>query len=131
MWIILIIEILVISIFYRRELYNFFFGINFRKVFNELQEILKNNYIDNKIIIIISAVIFFFYCSLFFANIGTIFYFTDTLISWNVWAKTFANNILPLEISHYPQLLPANWSIRCSRCSICFTDIKICHLFEI
>lgn len=130
LWIIIIIEILILfiqhktgfSILYRKELlikggqnnsdgmFHFFSGINFRKVFNKFSETLNDNHTFNKIIIITSAIIFLFYFSLFFANIGTIFYFND-VINWNGWAKTFAKNILPLEISHYPQLLSANWSI--------------------
>ena len=44
---------------------------------------------------------------------GTIFYFIDTVnnYEWNRWAIDFSNNILPKYSSHFPQLIPANWSI--------------------
>jgi len=29
----------------------------------------------------------------------------------NTWAKDFANNILPRQSAHFPQLIPANWSL--------------------
>lgn len=44
-------------------------------------------------------------------NIGKIFSDWDVVFSWNRWALDFFNNKLPSSIYHYPQLLPANWSI--------------------
>ncbi len=64
------------------------------------------------ILITVSAIILFYF-SLFIANIGTIFYFIDTVknIEWNTWAIDFSNNIFPRFSSHFPQLIPANWSL--------------------
>ena len=86
-------------------------------ILNELYKDLKALFAPNtfvvKTIIICSLTIILFYFSLFIANIGTIFYFTDTVnnIHWNTWAIDFANNILPQQSSHFPQLIPSNWSI--------------------
>lgn len=44
-------------------------------------------------------------------NIGTVFSGWDTLISWNTYARTWAEGIIPTVHGSYPQLIPANWSI--------------------
>jgi hypothetical protein len=65
------------------------------------------------IIVSIASIIVLFYFSLIIANTGTIFYFVDpvNLIHLNTWAMDFANNMLPQQSSHFPQLIPANWSL--------------------
>lgn len=35
----------------------------------------------------------------------------DELLSWNAWATQWAGNALPSNTRHYPQLLPAAWSV--------------------
>jgi hypothetical protein len=47
----------------------------------------------------------------FVANWGAIFKFEDAVLSWNRWALDWFHNRLPIGSYHYPQLLPANWSI--------------------
>jgi hypothetical protein len=42
---------------------------------------------------------------------GKIFSEGDSVFSWNRWAVDFYNNRLPAVVYHYPQLIPANWSI--------------------
>ena len=83
------------------------------KFFRSLIILFKQNRLVIKILLLGSLTIILFYFSLFIANIGTIFYFTDTVnnIHWNTWAIDFANNIFPIQSSHFPQLIPSNWSI--------------------
>ena len=66
-----------------------------------------------KILFIFSLLVILFYSGLFIANLGTVFYFVDTVnnIHWNTWAIDLANNSFPVNSSHFPQLIPANWSI--------------------
>lgn len=47
----------------------------------------------------------------FLKNLGNIFSNWDAVVSWNRWAVDFFNNKFPGNTYHYPQLLPANWSI--------------------
>lgn len=47
----------------------------------------------------------------FVANWGTIFKFEDAVFSWNRWALDWYLKGLPAWSYHYPQLVPANWSI--------------------
>ncbi len=113
LWVIIIFEIFSLLIFYRGELNVNFLNINFREIFFRFKIFFKNNNGGNRVLIIISGLISLFYFTVFIANIGTIFYFIDTVnnYEWNRWAIDFANNILPKYSSHFPQLLPANWSI--------------------
>ncbi len=47
---------------------------------------------------------------LFRSNIGEVFKLWDAIVSWNPWAKVWAQNQIPLA-GHYPQLIPINWSL--------------------
>jgi hypothetical protein len=91
----------------------FALDFNFRVAVQEYLSVLKNFSFHLKIIAGLASIIMLFYFALFISNLGTIFYFVDTvnLIHWNTWAKDFANNVLPYKSSHFPQLIPANWSI--------------------
>ncbi len=44
-------------------------------------------------------------------NLGTVFNSWDSLISWNTWAQTWAQGIVPNLKRTYPQLLPINLSL--------------------
>jgi hypothetical protein len=48
---------------------------------------------------------------LFCWNLGSGINSYDAILSWNKWAIAWANNTLPRATAHYPQLLPAIWSI--------------------
>lgn len=45
------------------------------------------------------------------AHAGDGFDSWDAIQSWNAWAREWASGTLPQPTYHYPQLLPANWSI--------------------
>ena len=113
LWIIVSLEIALLIFLHRNNLSIFFFDINFRNHFQKIKFFIKENTFPNRVIIISSGIIILFYVAVFVANIGTIFYFIDTVnnYEWNRWAIDFANNILPKYSSHFPQLIPANWSI--------------------
>ncbi len=91
------------------NLHNFSLAEKYKK----LNTFLENNSTINRILFISTAIVILFYIAVFLANIGSIFYFIDTVnnYEWNRWAIDFANNILPKYSSHFPQLIPANWSI--------------------
>ncbi len=46
-----------------------------------------------------------------FSSFGQPFGYWDATVSYNRWATDFAANQLPTLTWHYPQLLPANWSL--------------------
>ncbi|MEN6462622.1 MAG: phospholipid carrier-dependent glycosyltransferase [Syntrophomonas sp.] len=49
--------------------------------------------------------------TVFCRHLGSIFNGWDAVISWNRWAVDWFHQELPSKVQHYPQLLPANWSI--------------------
>jgi hypothetical protein len=44
-------------------------------------------------------------------NTDAIFEEWDAVVSWNRWALDWAANRLPYNAQHYPQLVPASWSV--------------------
>jgi hypothetical protein len=113
MWGLLIVEILLLVFFCKAQLSRLFSKVSLRHLYIKYSEFLSNKSPADRVIITLAGLVILFYCSAFLANIGTIFYFIDTVnnYEWNSWAIDFANNILPNYSSHFPQLLPANWSI--------------------
>ena len=92
---------------------SFKINLDLTSVVQKFKDLFRQKGYFFKALIISSMVIVIFYFSLLIANIGTIFYFTDTVnnIHWNTWAIDFSNNIFPKHSSHFPQLIPSNWSI--------------------
>jgi hypothetical protein len=63
------------------------------------------------ILYLISMVMIFVYASYIFQFTGSIFTTQESGITWNRWALDWYNNQVPVLSWHYPQLIPANWSI--------------------
>ncbi|HQF42218.1 MAG TPA: hypothetical protein PK073_04825 [Ignavibacteriaceae bacterium] len=112
--VIIVLEFLfIIYLLFKRKI-KLNISIKFRNLILEYLSFLKSITTGGRVLFLISGVIVLFYVSLFFANIGTIFYFVDTVYHahhWNTWSIDFSNNIFPIESSHFPQLIPTNWSI--------------------
>ena len=113
LWIIIVFELLALTylIFKRRVTLNinYNFGTTVQKYAGSFVTFPS----QIKIIVCLASIVILFYLALFLSNLGTIFYFVDTvnLIHWNTWAKDLAHNMLPVKSSHFPQLIPANWSV--------------------
>jgi hypothetical protein len=63
---------------------------------------------------------------------GDIFQAWDAVVSWNRWAVDWASNRLPNTMWHYPQLLPAVWSVSyvlMADAQIQFFPVLVCLLF--
>ncbi|MBK7379391.1 MAG: hypothetical protein IPJ03_10355 [Ignavibacteriales bacterium] len=112
-YIIIAIEVVIIAYLVIAKKSKIDLGFNFRQLILDFLSFCKSVSISERVLIIITTLVVLFYLSLFISNLGTIFYFVDTVknIHWNTWAIDFANNSLPKESSHFPQLIPANWSI--------------------
>ncbi|MEO8232037.1 MAG: hypothetical protein ABI638_07120, partial [Ignavibacteriota bacterium] len=110
---IIVFEVLLFVFLFIKKRIAFSENNNFTELFYFLSNLIKQNTTTIKILIFSSLIVILFYVSLFLSNIGTIFYFVDTInnIHWNTWSLDFAHNILPVQSSHFPQLIPANWSI--------------------
>ncbi len=51
------------------------------------------------------------YLIAFLVQFGETFSWWDAVVSWDRWAVDWFNNRLPDRTWHYPQLIPANWSL--------------------
>jgi hypothetical protein len=58
-----------------------------------------------------SSLLLVFLLVILILNAGRVFNAWDAVVSWNRWAVEFYNNRIPAGTYHYPQLIPANWSI--------------------
>lgn len=82
---------------------------------------------------IISVIILIWMITVLLQNTGKIFDAWDAIFSYNKWAIDFYNNSLPNSTYHYPQLIPANWSIAYVYCGypLQFLPKIIMHFFLI
>jgi len=72
----------------------------------------KSSFLYNLGAIVVEIVIFRFFL-LFIQNLSlnSVFLTGDAIDSWNQWAIQWARNQIPKLTYHYPQLIPANWSL--------------------
>lgn len=63
------------------------------------------------LIFVLSCVTILFYLFYILSNFRPVFASTDPLIGWNEWARYWFLGLMPVSIAHFPQLLPANWSL--------------------
>ena len=110
---IIAVEILFIAYIVKVKKHKIISTHSSRDFFLKYLSYLKSAPTSERTLLISVSLIILFYFSLFISNISTIFYFVDTVnnIHWNTWAMDFANNIFPRHSSHFPQLIPSNWSI--------------------
>lgn len=109
----IIIEVLVLIFLLSTQRIPFEYNLGFNNLYQSFKTLLNQNVFAIRFLLIGALIVSVFYFALLVANIGSIFYFVDTVnnIHWNTWAMDFANNIFPNQSSHFPQLIPANWSI--------------------
>lgn len=98
-----------------------------------LTDKLKSPNPINFILFISSVLVLLFLIRILILDAGKIFEESDAIFSWNKWATDFYNNNLPSGTYHYPQLIPANWSIAYVFCKypLQFVPRIIMHLFLI
>ena len=90
-------------------------------------------YLIKFILLILSALLLIYLSIVMIKNTGKVFEESDAVFSWNRWATDFYNNKMPWSTYHYPQLIPANWSIAYVLCKypLQFIPRTIMHLFLI
>ncbi len=110
---IVIIEIIVLTVLIVKKKIIVSNTYSIDNLLFSFRSFIIQNRLSIKLLILGSLIVILFYFSLFISNIGSIFYFVDTVnnIHWNTWAIDFSNNIFPQHSSHFPQLVPSNWSI--------------------
>ncbi len=85
------------------------------------------------ILFILSLLLLISLTGVLISDAGKVFESWDAIFSWNKWAIEFSNNGMPVSTYHYPQLIPANWSVAYVLCKYPFQFIPrtIMHLFLI
>lgn len=66
---------------------------------------------QNPVIRWLVIALLFFFTILTFKQIGTVFTDGDVVVSWNKWAIDWFHGISPRNTYHYPQLIPALYSL--------------------
>ncbi len=110
---IIAVEFLVLVFLLLTNRMTFKYSISFNNLYQSFKTLLTQNVFIVRFLLISALTVSLFYFALFVSNIGSIFYFVDTVnnIHWNTWTMDFANNMFPKQSSHFPQLIPSNWSI--------------------
>ena len=109
----IIIEVSVLIFLLSTKRITFEYNLSFNNLYQSFKTLLNQNVFIVRFLLISALTVSLFYFALFVSNIGSIFYFVDTVnnIHWNTWTMDFANNMFPKQSSHFPQLIPTNWSI--------------------
>ena len=63
------------------------------------------------VVLSLATVSVFYYISLYVGQNMSTFTDWDAVVSWDRWAVDWYNNTFPVNTWHYPQLIPANWSL--------------------
>ena len=138
--ILLILEGIILVVYYilnRQRITTWRFKDIYTKIINELSfltGIKKSFYtLIEFLFLILSIVLLVSLLKIWILNFGRVFEGWDSIFSWNRWAVDFYNNKMPHSTYHYPQLIPANWSIAYVLCNYPFQFIPktIMHLFLI
>jgi len=114
----ILFELLIIAglIFFRKHgIKEINFSRSFKKLINEGWMLInfRGSVYDKikSVLFILSVLLLVGMTGQMILNIGKIFHGWDAIFSWNRWAIDLHNNIFPVSTYHYPQLIPANWSI--------------------
>jgi hypothetical protein len=116
--VILIVEVLILVLAFIFHKLNFERYLHFKIYADALVEIrqalMPGKSLYDKVKVAVLILSFLLLTALLIAmvlNIGNIFQSWDAVFSWNRWAIDFYNNKIPSSTYHYPQLIPANWSV--------------------
>ena len=100
-------EVLILAYCYFKNI--LFDNVSFNDRYKNLEQIASKPF--GKLSIMLSAFSLLLVIILMANKAGAIFDGWDPVFSWNRWAVSFFNNSLPQGMMHYPQLIPANWSV--------------------
>jgi hypothetical protein len=90
---------------------DFSFKINVGDWFSGFNRFIRTRPFFHTVLFLMAIGMAAIYVYIFIASLGTIFKGWDVVYGWNRFAGDWFNNSLPARTAHYPQLLPANWSI--------------------
>jgi len=88
-----------------------YFTVDIPKGYNSIKNLFSSHSLRYNLLLLLSVAVILWYVFLFFYFLGGVFQHWDPVVGWNRFALDWANNRLPGDTLHYPQLLPANWSV--------------------
>lgn len=118
LFIIIISELLILAglfHFRKTDVKEFRFGKQFKRLIEEGSLLInfKGSLYDKlkSILFVVAVLLLTGMMVQMILNFGKIFHGWDAVFSWNRWAIDISNNKMPSSTYHYPQLIPANWSV--------------------
>jgi len=82
-----------------------------RAAFAERRSLPRMAPLVSSVVTVISFYELVSYGSAAVQNFGDVFTVWDSVVSWNLWARSWAAGVVPDATYYYPQLLPTTWSV--------------------
>ncbi len=86
-------------------------NINIKQYFTRFKDFLASKPLTYHLLLFLSIVMIGIFFYIFLSRIKAVFYLNDPVLGWNRFALDWYQNRLPVRTAHYPQLIPANWSM--------------------
>lgn len=84
---------------------------DFRKPFDAFRDIWRTNSLVYNLLLVLSLIILGIFFVIILSRVKAVFYLNDPVLGWNRFALGWFGNHFPVRTAHYPQLIPANWSL--------------------
>jgi hypothetical protein len=85
--------------------------LNIKRYFTRFKDFLVSKPLTYHLLLFLSIVMIGIFLYIFLSRIKAVFYLNDPVLGWNRFALDWYQNRLPVRTAHYPQLIPANWSM--------------------
>jgi hypothetical protein len=111
LYIILFCEGILLVYYYWKHRSPRYIKLDFPQYAASLKQFTASHSLAYNFLFIVSLAVILWYVFLFFYFMGGVLEHWDPAVGWNPFALDWAANRLPGHSWHYPQLIPANWSI--------------------
>jgi len=91
--------------------FNRYINLDINRWVTSLKQFFASHSLTYNFLFLVSVGVILWYVFLFFYFLGSVFQHWDPVTGWNRFALDWAGNQFPVNTWHYPQLVPANWSI--------------------
>ena len=85
--------------------------LNIKRYYHNFKHFLASKPLTYHLLLLLSIVMIGIFFYIFFSRMKAVFYLNDPVLGWNRFALDWYQNRLPVRTAHYPQLIPANWSM--------------------
>jgi len=133
-YLIVLIEMIFFVYYMFTNKINFTFKLSFGSYFPGFNRFRESHSFFHTFLFLAALGMLAFYVYIFISHLGSIFKDWDVVYGWDRFAKDWFSNTLPVRTAHYPQLLPANWSLSYVMIQTCQVNVfakAIMPLFSI